>query len=168
MYVYFFIKTFTSFFIWNEFILTSIMIAVKFHACWIWNHFSLRDFLIPHKILDKIWWKWMKLNMFLSKIDFLIWNPSIKIIFRMIKLIFSQKIDFENWKCPFFDCTQSSCLLRYQKILWESSFGCKNVLNFIHHTMKFHNLHHTNGPEGNWRKTCLRFLSMGFHKHGSD
>ena len=46
--------------------------------------------------------------------------------------------------CPIFVGTQLSCLARYQKILWEYSFGCKNLLNFTCHTMKFHNCHHPN------------------------
>ena len=37
-----------------------------------------------------------------------------------------------------------SCLVRYQKILWEYSFGSRNLLNFNCHTMKFHNCHHAN------------------------
>ena len=39
--------------------------------------------------------------------------------------------------------SQSICLTRYQKIHLGSSFGRKYLLNFICHTMKFHNCHHT-------------------------
>jgi len=53
----------------------------------------------------------------------------------MILLIFGQKIAFKNWK-PSFDCPQSSCPTRYQKILSGISF------KFICHTMKFHNCQH--------------------------
>ena len=45
---------------------------------------------------------------------------------------------------PFFVSSQLCCFARYQKILWECSFGCKNLLNFTCHTMKFHNCHQTN------------------------
>ena len=44
--------------------------------------------------------------------------------------------------CPIFVGSQLSCLARYQKILKEYSFECKNLLNFTCHTMKFHNCHH--------------------------
>ena len=40
--------------------------------------------------------------------------------------------------------SKPSCLVRYHKILWECSFGCKNLFNFTCHTMKFHNCHQTN------------------------
>ena len=39
---------------------------------------------------------------------------------------------------PIFVGSQLRCLARYQKILWECSFGCKNLFNFNCHTMKFH------------------------------
>ena len=81
--------------------------------------------------------------MMLLKVFLLVWYFSTKIIFRMIKLIFSLKINFKNGKYPIFDCPQSSCLKRYKNILWVSSFGCKNLLNFICHSLKFHNCHHT-------------------------
>ena len=32
----------------------------------------------------------------------------------------------------------------YQEMLWECSFGYKNLLNFTCHAMKFHNCHHAN------------------------
>ena len=35
----------------------------------------------------------------------------------MIKLIFSLKTDFENWKCPIFDSPKLSCLSIYKKSL---------------------------------------------------
>ena len=34
--------------------------------------------------------------------------------------------------------------IRYQKILCGYSFGCKNLLIQLSHTMKFHNCHHAN------------------------
>ena len=77
------------------------------------------------------------------KVVLLVWYSKTKIIFRVMKLTFGLKIDFKNWKYPIFDCPQSSCITWYQKILWRSSFGCKNLLNFMCHTMKFHNCHHT-------------------------
>ena len=46
--------------------------------------------------------------------------------------------------CPIFVGPQLSCLARYQKILWECSFGCKILLNFTCHTMKFDNCYHSN------------------------
>ena len=55
-----------------------------------------------------------------------------------------QKPYFENWKCQVFDKSASSCLIRYQKILWGGSLGCKNLLKFTCLTMKFHNRHHAN------------------------
>ena len=54
------------------------------------------------------------------------------------------KIHFENWKCPIFDGSASSCLTRCQQILSVCSFGCKNELNSTCHPMNFHNRHHTN------------------------
>ena len=42
----------------------------------------------------------------------------------------------------FFDSPQSKSFTRYQKILWERSFGCKNLLNSTCLTMKFHSCHH--------------------------
>ena len=44
--------------------------------------------------------------------------------------------------CPIFVGSQLSCLARYHIILWGCSLGCKNLLNFNYHTMKFHNCHH--------------------------
>ena len=76
------------------------------------------------------------------KVGFLVWYSNIKIILRMIKLIFG--LNNQLWKFPIFDCPQSSYTTNYQKILWGSSFGCKNQLNFICHIVKFHNCHHTN------------------------
>ena len=72
----------------------------------------------------------MKLKMLLLKVVLLVSYSNTKIIFRMIKLIFGLKIDFKNWKYPIFDYPQSSCLTRYQKILWGSSVWFKNMLNF--------------------------------------
>ena len=46
---------------------------------------------------------------------------------------------------PIFIGSQLSCLARYQKILWGCSFGCKNLLNFNCHTMKFGDCHYPNG-----------------------
>ena len=49
------------------------------------------------------------------------------------------------WKsCPIFVSHQLSFLTRYHKILWECSFGYKNVMRFNCHTMKFQNCHGTN------------------------
>ena len=39
-----------------------------------------------------------------------------------------QKIYFENWKSQIFDKSASSCLTRYQKILWRGSLWCKKIL----------------------------------------
>ena len=44
--------------------------------------------------------------------------------------------------CPIFVGSQLSCLARYQKIILECSFECKNPMNFNCHTMKFQNCHH--------------------------
>ena len=45
--------------------------------------------------------------------------------------------------CPIFASSASNCLTRYKQILSGCSLGCKNALNFICLTMKFHNLVHT-------------------------
>ena len=47
---------------------------------------------------------------------------------------------------PYFFGSQLSCLARYQKILKEYSFECKNLLNFPCHTMKLQKCHHPNVP----------------------
>ena len=72
---------------------------------------------------------------------------------------------FENWKSQIFDKSASRCLTRYKKILWGGSFGCKKILKFTCLTMKFHNLHHTNGTIftflgrfGIWGKLCYHPL----------
>ena len=59
---------------------------------------------------------------------------------------------FENWKCPFFDSPEISCLSRYQKTLWKASFGCKLLLNYTYHNMKFHNYYHANRRPSRTRK----------------
>ena len=45
--------------------------------------------------------------------------------------------------CPIFVGSELSCFARYQKILWKSLLGCKNLLNFTCHTIKFDNCHHS-------------------------
>ena len=75
----------------------------------------------------------------LLKAVLLVWYSNTKIIFSLIMLNLVIKVDFKNWKYPIFDWRQSRCLKRYKKILWESWFGCKNLLNFICYTMKLHN-----------------------------
>ena len=85
--------------------------------------------------------------MFLLKVVHLAWYLNKKIVFRMTKLIFGLKIDLKTWKYPIFDCPQSSCITRYQQILWGSSFECKSLLNLICYTMKFQDCHHTNAHQ---------------------
>ena len=92
---------------------------------------------------DKSWWTWIRLKMFLFKVAFLVLYCKVKIIFRLFKMIFAPKNDFENWKWPIFDCSLSSCIRRYHKIPWESPFGCKKLLDCICQTLKFHNCHLT-------------------------
>ena len=54
------------------------------------------------------------------------------------------KLTLKTENIPFFDCPQSSCLTRYQKIILGGSLGCTELLKFICQTMKFHNCHHAN------------------------
>ena len=48
----------------------------------------------------------------------------------------------ELWKFPILDSSDSKSLTGYQNILWIWLLGCKNLLNFAWHSMKFHNCHH--------------------------
>ena len=64
--------------------------------------------------------------------------------------------------CPIFVSSQLSCLARYQKILRGCSFGCKNVLNFTCHTMKFHKCHH---PSQHLMKNGSCIIHYSEHEH---
>ena len=114
-----------------------------------------------HFKMNKIWWTSIKLKMLLLKDFLLVWYSNTKIIFSMIELIFVLRIDFKNWKYPIFDCPKSSCLTRYEKNFWGSSFGCKNILNFICHTMRFHNSHQTNMHFEDMKKAEKESLLFG-------
>ena len=76
----------------------------------------------------------------------------------------AKKINFENWKCPFLNAPNQVLFTMYEKILWGSSFGCKNLLNFICQTMKFHNCHHTwwagGGYIGSWMESTAFAAEM--------
>ena len=98
---------------------------------------------VGHIFTKRNWWTWIQLKMLLPKFVLLVWYSNTKIIFRIIELVFGLRNRLWKLKMPNFYCPQSSCLTRYQKILWGSSFGCKNLWSFIYHNMKFHNCHHT-------------------------
>ena len=77
--------------------------------------------------------------------------------------------------CPFFEGSASKGLKRYNKIHWGCSFGCKNLLNFICLTMKFHKpllSYYFNLPNNRaanlilfWKKSILHVLIRTFFTH---
>ena len=88
---------------------------------------------------------WPKINLIIVKMIFVLgyqtrrtkFSNNISSFFIFIKFYFVKM-------CPLFVGSQLSCLAKYQKTLCECSFGCKNLLNFTWHTIRFHNCHHTN------------------------
>ena len=69
--------------------------------------------------------------MFLMKVVLI--DSDGKIIFRKIKWNLASKNDFEFWKFPIFDSSDTKSFKKYQKILWICSLGYESRLNFSWH-----------------------------------
>ena len=84
-----------------------------------------------------------KINLFTLKMIFVLKYQTRRPTFskRILSFIHTHQILFSK-DVPYLFGSQLSCLARYQKILWECSFGDKNLLNFSFKTKKFHNCHH--------------------------
>ena len=67
--------------------------------------------------------------------------------------------------CLIFYGSPSNSLIRNQKILLGYSFGCKNLLNFTCHTIKFHNCHH---PIAHWYLNIKSFFNWFQFGGGGD
>ena len=94
----------------------------------------------------------------------------------MIKLIFGQKNNFETWKCPLFDCIQSSYFTRYQKSFEEAHLDAKiyqissatlwnstTVTTLVGNTQLIWNSDHTSKSDISW--LCWgKFLSSNLKR----
>ena len=86
---------------------------------------------------------------FLAKNDSIILKMTLTIWYQTRKTTFTNNIfsfiqvhqSYFSKNVPYFVGSQLSSLARYQKIIWECSSGCKDLLNFNYHTLKFYNCH---------------------------
>ena len=74
-------------------------------------------------LLNVLHWKRIELKMILTKVVHMNRCSNTKIIFRTSRYFFDYKNWFKNWKFTIFDLPHTSCLTKYQKILWEGLLG---------------------------------------------